>query len=359
MPIPIHPGHAGLSRPPRKILLIRLKGIGDVILSTPLLRALKKSFPGVQVHFLTRPAAAPILRHNPFVDKVWVHPGKNEPLGRLPGFLKGLWSEHYDWTLDLAAEPRSAWLTLATGAPLRAGYAFRLRKWAFNYVIPKNQVRKYQAEVNLDILRALGVPDDGNQTQIFLGPEEIEWAQKAWGLPEWKGQRVKVGINPTGTWSSKRWPTGYWRTLIGRIGADWGVKPVLVGGPDDGEILREVGSGLEEKILRMPATTLLQAAAFITGLDLIIGNDGTPQHMAQAFGVKSLTLCGPHWGLGWIKAGDPRHRYLQHFLDCGPCDRNVCPFPATGGGAHAHQECLWKIPPEKVLQTASEMLDLP
>ena len=65
-------------------------------------------------------------------------------------FLYSLRDYHYDWVLDLAAEPRSAWLTLATGASIRAGYAFRLRKWAFNHPIPKNKIRKYQAEVNLD-----------------------------------------------------------------------------------------------------------------------------------------------------------------------------------------------------------------
>ena len=94
-------------------------------------------------------------------------------------------------------------------------------------------------------------------------------------------------------------------------------------------------------------------------MDLLIGNDGTPQHMAQARGVKSLTLCGPHWGLSWTKPQDPRHRYLQHFLDCGPCDLNLCPFPNREGAApHVHQECLLKITPPMVLQTAREMLGI-
>jgi ADP-heptose:LPS heptosyltransferase len=106
-----------------------------------------------------------------------------------------------------------------------------------------------------------------------------------------------------------------------------------------------------------PETTLLQAAAFVSHLDLLIGNDGTPQHFAQAFGTKSLTLCGPHWGMSWTKPGDKRHRYLQHFLDCGPCDLNVCPFPKEKGtAAHVHQECLVKITPERILDVTREML---
>ncbi|HJT25404.1 MAG TPA: glycosyltransferase family 9 protein, partial [bacterium] len=130
---------------PKRILLIRLKGIGDVILSTPLVRALRKAFPQAEIHFLTRSLCAPILKHNPYVDRVLVHPEKSASSWELLRFLQSLRSARYDWVLDLAAEPRSAWLTLATGASLRAGYAFRIRKWAFNFVIPKNTVRKYQA----------------------------------------------------------------------------------------------------------------------------------------------------------------------------------------------------------------------
>ncbi len=342
---------------PRKILLIRLKGIGDVILSTPLVRALRKRFPEAEIHFLTRSVAAPILKHNPYVNRVLEHPEKNGPFFELFRFVKGLYDARYDWALDLAAEPRSAWLTLATRAPLRAGYAFRVRKWAFTYVIPRNRVRKYQAEVNLDIVRALGVPTDGNQTEIFLSDREEEWARQEWEKPEWKGQKLKIGLNPTGGWPSKRWPVDYWRRLVSLIYGHWGVKPVLFGGAADEAILREVRWGGEEKLLEMPKTGLLAAAAFVSKLDLLIGNDGTPQHMAQAFGTRSLTLCGPHWGIGWMKPDDSRHRFLQHFLDCGPCDKNVCPFPRQEGLArHVHQECLLKLTPEKVFETAGEML---
>jgi len=350
---------ADLTRPPERILLIRLKGIGDVILSTPLVRALRKAYPKAEIHFLTRSIAAPILKHNPHVSRIWVHPEKTAPILELLRFVGELHAARFDWVLDLAAEPRSAWLTLATGAHLRAGYAFRIRKWAFNHVIPKNKVRKYQAEVNLDIIRALGVPDDGHSTEIFLADTEKEWAHREWEKPELSGLKPKIGINPTGTWPSKRWPVDYWRRLISLIHDGWGVKPILFGGPGDETILQEVLWGIEEKVVEMPKAALLEASAFISQMDLLIGNDGTPQHIAQAFGVKSLTLCGPHWGLGWVKPKDSRHRFLQHFLDCGPCDKNVCPFPlGVGLDRHIHQECLLKLTPSLVFANAREMLDL-
>ena len=342
---------------PRRILIIRLKGIGDVILSTPILRALKKAYPQAELHFLTRAFAAPVLQGNPFLEKTLILPEKKEGLGETLRFLGQLRKNRYDWVLDLAAEPRSAWLTLATGAPLRAGYAFRFREWAFTRRIPKNKIRKYQGEVNLDLVRALGVPDDGNGTELFLNDDERKWAAHAWGvLEEGKRRPLRVGLNPTGAWESKRWPIDDWRRLAAFFYDRMGLKPVLYGGPGDGEGLREIAWGIENKVLIKPETDLRQAAAFIEGMDILIGNDGTPQHLAQALGVKSLTLCGPHWGMSWTKPGDPRHRYLQYFLDCGPCDKNICPFPKGNFGAgHFHQECLVKITPERVFEEACRM----
>jgi ADP-heptose:LPS heptosyltransferase len=348
------------SASPGRILLIRLKGIGDVILSTPVIRSLRKAFPAAEVDFLTRPAGAPLLARHPGLRRVLTLPERSESFGRKLEFLRGLRKSRYDWVLDLAAEPRSAWLTLATGAPLRAGFAFRVRKWAFTHPIPKNRLRKYQAEVNLDIPEALGVPSDGNRTEIFLGPDEKRWAEEVFRGEGFKDLKLRVGLNPTGTWPSKRWPADHWRRLASLIADHWGGKPILMGGPGEEALLEEVRWGIEGKVLLKPRTGILQAAAFISGLDLLIGNDGTPQHMAQAFGTKSLTLCGPHWGMSWVKPGDLRHRYLQHFLDCGPCDLNVCPFPWTAPrGGHSRQECLTAITPSAVFQAAGEMLGFP
>jgi len=350
-------GKAVFPTDPKRILLIRLKGIGDVILSTPLFRALKKKFPSAQIDLVTRSFCEPVVRHNPYLNRVILYPEKTESLGVLIQFVNRLRGEKYDWVIDLAAEPRSAWLTFLTGAPMKAGYAFRFREWAFNQRIPKNKIRRYQGEVNLDIIRALGVPDQGNQTEIILDQDDKEWAARYFAKKEITELHYKVGLNPTGTWSSKRWPVAYWRELIGLICSQLAVKPILLGGPADQELIRQINAGLEQKTYVMPDTTLSQAASFVSHLDLLVGNDGTPQHLAQAFGVKSLTLCGPHWGMSWVKPGDVRHRFLQHFLDCGPCDLNVCPFPEKASdGGHVHQECLLKITPATVFSVLKEML---
>jgi ADP-heptose:LPS heptosyltransferase len=353
---------------PKKILVIRLKAIGDVIMASPVLRALRKAYLSAQIHFATHAANEPLLRHNPNLDRLKVYPEKTSPFRDKLGFILGMRREKYDWVFDLEATPRSAWLAFATGGRERVGYAFRVRKWAFTRPVPKNQVRRFQSDVCLSLVRELGVPDDGLKTEIFLGPQERSWAKDYFSRPEISQQRWRIGLNPTGAWTSKQWPLERWRQLIPLLHENLGIKPLLFWGPGSEKMVGEISRGLEDRVILKPQTTLLEAAAFITGLDLLIGTDGTPQHMAQALGTPSLTLWGPGWGIGWTLPGDLRHRYLQHFLDCGPCDKTLCPFPErpTGslgfpppGSPHYHRECLDRITPETLLGLAREMLQIP
>ena len=352
---------------PQKILLIRLRGLGDVLMATPSLRALRKAYPQAQLHFLTYAFCEPLLRRNPYLNRVILYPEKKAPLGQKLGLAAQLRREKYDWVIDLESTPRSAWMTLATGALLRTGYAFRVRRWAFNRPVSLNPTRRFQADVCLSLTRYLGVKEDGLQTEVFLGPEERKWAEDYFQRPEISRERWRVGLNPTGGWTSKQWPVKRWRQLIELLNGELGIKPLLYGGPGSEELVKEISRGLEGQIHLKPETTLLEAAAYIGKLDLLIGSDGTPQHLAQALGTPSLTLWGPGWGIGWTLPGDPRHRTLQHFLDCGPCDHTVCPFPERPEGAahgnpagpsHYHRECMDRITPQSVLELARQMLSL-
>ncbi|MGH7739338.1 MAG: glycosyltransferase family 9 protein, partial [bacterium] len=315
-----------ISPEPERILFIRLKAIGDVVLCTPLVRALRKAYPRAQIDFLADSAPAQLIQKNPHLTQVLTAPARGSAFSVYWDFLKKLRAAHYDLVFDLFGNPRSAWITRWTGARTRAGYAYRVRKWAYTHPVPMNRQRKYQVDVNLGVLSHLGIPDDGIHTEIILDEAEKNQGEalfEGWGLG--KGKGLRVGLNPTGTWSAKRWPIQYWRDLILLLAETSVEKPILLTGPGDAEILGTLTRGLEAKIRMAPPTNLRQLAGVIGRLDLIIGNDGAPQHIAQALGVKSLTLFGPTWGVSWNKPDDPRHLFLQDAPPCGPCDQTVCP----------------------------------
>lgn len=343
---------------PRKILVVRLKAIGDVIMASPVLRSLRKAFPDAEIHALTRSASEPMLRHNPHLNRVLLYPEKGASLGGMLSFFRSIRDSHYDWVVDLEATPRSAWVVFFSRAKVRVGYAFRVRRWAFTHPVPINRFRRFQGDVCLELTRHLGVPDDGIQTELFLGAEEKAWADHYFARPEVAAQRRLIGLNPTGAWTSKQWPIPHWRRLVALLHEQEGVRPILYGGPGSERLLHDIAHGLEDKLLVKPETTLLEAAAFVSRLDLLIGSDGTPQHMAQALGTPSLTMWGPAWGIGWTLPDDPRHRFLQKFLDCGPCDHTTCPYPERPTKAdHYYRECMDRITPEEVAKNARNLLE--
>lgn len=342
---------------PRKILVVRLKAIGDVIMASPVVRALRKAYPAAELHVLTRSASEPMLRYNPNPSRVLLYPEKGASWGAMLAFLKSIRAARYDWVIDLEATPRSAWVVAASGAPVRVGYAFRVRKWTFTHPVPINRWRRFQGDVCLELVRSLGVPDDGIRTELFLGPDEKAWADAYFARPEVAAQPFLIGFNPTGAWTSKQWPVEHWRKLVGLLHAVTGAKPLLFDAPGFEEQIGQIASGQEDRILHKGKTTLLEAAGFVSRLDLLIGSDGTPQHMAQALGTPSLTMWGPAWGVGWTLPDDPRHRMIQKFLDCGPCDYTTCPYPERPTRAdHYYRECMDRISPEEVAATAQKML---
>ena len=205
------------------------------------------------------------MRHNPHLNRLILYPEITSSMGQMLKFFSGVRREKYDWVFDLEATPRSAWLALATGAVERVGYAFRVRKWAFTRPVPKNQVRRFQSDVCLSLIRHMGVKDDGLRTEIFLGPQEKEWAEDYFQKPEISQQRWRVGLNPTGAWTSKQWPLERWRQLIPILHETLGIKPLLFWGPGSETLAKEISRGLDDRVILKPETTLLQAAAFITG----------------------------------------------------------------------------------------------
>lgn len=346
-----HPG----VKAPRRILLIRLRSIGDMLLCTPALRALKRAFPESKVDVVSERVPAAVLENNPRVSCVRLFPGRGSPLRSQLAFFRELRRERYDWVVDLLGNPRSAWMTLFTGAPVRVGFAFRMRRLAYTHPVPKNTVRRYQGEVNLFPLRHLGVPDDGLHPELFLTESERERGRAILSELGYAAARdpkaLCIGLNASGSWPAKRWPESHWADLADLLSLELGVRPLLLWGPGDEERAARIAKGREERLAVAPRTSLRELAALVGELDLLIGNDGAPQHFAQALGTPSLTLFGPTWGISWTLPGDSRHAFLQHFLDCGPCDRTRCSHPPLApAGAHTHQECLEALTPRAVLE---------
>jgi len=330
--------HGPAEKEAMKFLVIRLSSMGDVILTTPFLRALRQRFPEAEVHFLTKPLYAGLVESHPGVDGVLTLDTKL-PL-RVTG--RRLRVERYDAVFDLHKNLRSIPLSRMAGP----GAIFRikkatLRRWlliAFKLDLLKN--RGDQPAVCIGAGAELGLLDDGEPPDIHIPVNVSRRADAALGEitpPLW-------GLIPVASSWNKRWP--HFAELGRRLTERFGGTCLLFGGPDDaglcGSLAAEIGPGAESFA---DERELIETAAHLRRCAVVVGNDTGLTHLATAVGTPTVALFGPTTRqLGYYPRG-PLTRILERELDCRPCTKNGlerCP-------RHRDLACLAEITVTDVL----------
>ncbi len=306
--------------PAKKILVIKLRAIGDVVLSTVILPNLAAAFRDAEIHFLTERAAAPIVEGNPHVDRVLLFRKGETPTLR---FLANLRRERYDVVFDLFCNPRSAFMTQATGAPFRVGYPFRFRAYAYNVHIPFRREVTHNTQFNLNPLERLGIPvtsrtlsipsDDSPRVREFLD------ALRSGGAPV-------VALNAGGTWESKRWGLENFARLGDMIAERSGARILLLWGPGEERDASEIAGRMRRPAAIAPPTDLRELAALLRGCDALVSNDAGPMHIGAAAGVPTLGIFGPTNPLAQGPYS-PLGRFVRREgLDCLGCNLTRCPI---------------------------------
>ncbi|MGA8265334.1 MAG: glycosyltransferase family 9 protein, partial [Ignavibacteriaceae bacterium] len=158
----------------KKLLCIKPRGIGDVVLSTIVIDNLKQHFPSATIDYLTEPFVKPALENNPNINKVLTM-GKTEfPLKVVLRIKK----EKYNMILDLWSNPRSAQITFLSGVKYRVGFAYRGRKYAYNIKATSGRGKGHAAEHNLEILKAMNVTIISKNIQYFVSDEDDNFAKE-------------------------------------------------------------------------------------------------------------------------------------------------------------------------------------
>ncbi len=359
----------------RKVLIIRARAIGDVILTTPFIRAIKKALPQAEIDYLVEPFAEPVLRGNPYISNIilfkrYSHKRelpavrfmrKNElkndgffvkilETGRFYSYLMG---RKYDVVFDLWGNLRTALLSFLTGAKYRAGFNFRGRKYFYNLRFQPDVPPKYNVYYHMDLLKLAGIPEDGEHTDFFTDAGDEKYADDFLNSIGVKPGMKLIGLNPMGSWVTKRWPPEKFASLAVEIQKEFpGCRVIIIWGPGEkplaGQILGMIGQGKKD-VFMAPETGIKQLGALIKKFDLLVTNDGAPKHIAVAVGTPTVTVYGPTNFLSWGPANNPAHAEAHSPLDCAPCDRMAC--------ADKGIECMQKISVSEVLEKTKKLLE--
>ena len=322
------------SLPPQpRILCVKLADIGDVLLCTPAIRALRARWPQAQIDLLAPPSSAAVLRHAPELDETLVfNKFPFDTLGSLfdvetvagaLGFLIGLARRRYDailifhhYTLRFGALKFAA-VALASRAPVRAGLDTAGRGWFLTHkVADRGFGVQHEADYWLDVAAQAGSlprPADRRPRLPLTAADHAAAAAllAELGLP---GAGPLIAVHPGAGWYSpaRRWPAAHFSALVHRLVRERGADVLLLGGPDETALTAEVRDGVPEGA-RMHVhavagrTTIAATGALVQRCGLFIGNDSGPLHIATAVGTPALGIFGlSNWqAFGPYVPGDP------------------------------------------------------
>ncbi|MBI4387110.1 MAG: glycosyltransferase family 9 protein [Elusimicrobia bacterium] len=332
-----------------------LRRIGDVILTTPAARALRKRYPRATIDFLTEPPCHEILENAPDISEVLVYrrPGRGA-FSDLPAQWRQLMeirARKYDWVIDFMGNPRSAVLTAFSAAPLRAGPGHVAHRWAYNRRWAQSPQTRYGALEKILALRRIGLDLDASDffPKLQVRDESRRWAQSAVADSRLLPAPPLVGFVPASRRRTRRWPAASYAEL-GRILRKGGERILVFWGPGEEPLARDIASEIGEGAAIAPATRNLQdLAALMARCRLIVTNCNGPKHMAVALGVPTLTIHGSSDPAAWNPPGLPLHRIIRlEDLFCIGCRRNDCPYDL---------ECMRRLPADQVARVAREMLN--
>jgi lipopolysaccharide heptosyltransferase II len=349
------------------ILLVRLRLIGDVVFTTPAIRALRRHYPDARLTYIVEEESAAVVRHNPHLDEVIVATSPHAP-GRLRAdlaLIRRLRRERYDLAIDFHGGPRSSLLTWASGAPSRIGYQVAGRSWMYTTAVPRPRALRprHSVESQWDVLRPLGIaPPNREKDSTEMIVDDAARAAVATRLiaAGIDDDSPLVVIHVSAGNPFRRWPAESFVDLISRLaGADPSRRIVLTSGPSDSGAASRIADAararvpesLRNVIVRCGEFDLPELHALIARASLYIGGDSGPLHLAGTTAVPIVGLFGPTLPVRSIpyRPASLRHEAVDAGdLPCRPCNQRKC--------APGDFRCLTGIDPETVAAAAERAM---
>ena len=316
----------------KKILIIQTAFIGDVILATSLIEAIKKEFPGYTIDFLLRNGNQSLLQTNPHIRNIFIWEKKKKKVKSLIENLILIRKEKYDYVFNIQRFFSSGLLTALSGAKRRVGFNKNPLSFLFTkkikHQIPHYTENGYLHEVQRNLLLAselydnFSMPKDLNlKPKIYFNEEDKTQVNKYQ-----KGEKYFV-LAPSSVWYTKQWHSSKWTQLITHLSQDGIVY--VIGGPDDKEYLDKVIPSHTNAINLCGKLSLRQSALLMKKATRVFVNDSAPLHLASSVNANTTAIfCSTVPEFGYYPLSDnSKLIQLEPRLECMPC------------GLHGHKQC--------------------
>jgi lipopolysaccharide heptosyltransferase II len=325
-----------------KILLVRLRQIGDVVFTTPAVAALREHYPHAHLTYLVEPAAAPVVAHNPHIDEVVVAPTRPGLAGILADAALGrrLRDARHDLVIDFHGGPRASFLTFLSGAPVRIGYNVIGRAWMYTRVVDRPRaLRARHSVVNQwDLLRALDIDAPtpaANPVEMPVDADAV--ARVGARLADAGVARADalVVVHVSASSPFRRWPLASFIEMVTALASVPGRRVVVTSGPSEQDAADAVIEGARGRltaadrgrVLDCGEFSLAELRALVEQSAVYIGGDSGPLHIAATSRAPIVALFGPTPSTRSAPWRDPAFTSELVEVDglpCRPCDQRVC-----------------------------------
>jgi heptosyltransferase-2 len=322
------------------ILFIRIDRIGDIVLSTPAIEALKRSYPDTKLIVLASKSNHAILKNNPFVNEIIIYDYRRS----LFQILKNI-RQLRDHKIDLAIDPhadyeiKTALFALLSGARKRIGFSDYGREYFFNHHASKNIREKHFVDLTSDVLKLLNIEVKNKSPKIYIAEKEHKWSE-SWVKKKLNNSMPILGIHPGAYYESQRWPEEHFAELISNLQKDNKMEIIIFGGPDDEILVERICSLTFKRPCTFISSDIRQFIAILACCHNLICNNSGPLHIAVAVNVPTISFMGPTSKERWMPLGND-HRVLRlDHLKCIGCNSGFCKIET--------HDCMRLISPEMV-----------
>lgn len=339
---------------PKRVLVIRLDRLGDVILSTPVAQVLRQHFPHAHIVMMVRPPCEDAVRGNPYLNEVIVYDkeGKHHSAWKTIRFARKLRQQDFDTALVLHPSRRSHWIPYLAGIPIRIGYD-RKDAWLLTHRLPhrKQEGEQHEAVYTLQMLSVFGISPPSPRPHVPLNAHAVQCIDALLSEASVQPSEALVAIHPSASCISKRWMPERFAQVADRLMAEHGVRICLVADSDDARFARQVKTAMRQPALDFSGRlTVAELAALLHRCRVLISNDSGPVHVAAAVGTPVVDIFGRNQrGLSprrWGPVGEG-HVMLHKEVGCVTCLAHDCDIEFL---------CLTSLQVEEVYQAAINIL---
>ena len=310
-----------------RILLIRLSSLGDVVLTTPVIRAVRSHFPEAYIAMLVAKQSADVLQENPHLDEIITFDrlAKNKDTGEMFRIAHILRERRFTLTIDLQRKFRTELLMYLSGAVERVG------KGRLCTVRVSEQGNKHATVHYFDLLHAAGIPAEDQRLELFLSESERLDAAQRFDTAGTNDGQLKVGFFPGAGWKLREWMPERFAAIGDRLVQRFNADVLIFGGQQETELVQSVVNLMNAPAIPFAGNLQIrQLAACIEKCDLFLTNDTGPMHIAAAVGTPTVSLFGPGNHIRFQPLGE-LHQIIRHDVPCSPCKQftdkckdNIC-----------------------------------